>query len=323
MAASDSEKARAVVKGFFQSQPGKAEWPGDPEEACIKHSNFLKIWLPMGLSKPKSREAWKGAFPKMSQGDMNAMISGVAEARKWLGRKQRNLKTGDRTHPIIRDLMGSLEASNGSSPTGKGRRSTSPKGQAGSNSSPKGPESQEQSQEQGSLAWRCPILLAEEEEPAMAVDVEIVSVTSTAVTASSKGVVPAQVLVKKKPAMATKAAEAKEPAQGRNKVVKRPDSLKKVWHETLSHGLVKITKAAEKAYIVFKASDGKEKSLVNVHVKKGERQARIMAILLEKLQTEEVDKETLVKFKNWLLSRESEGEGEPAKAEGEPAKAED
>ncbi|OLQ09168.1 hypothetical protein AK812_SmicGene7327 [Symbiodinium microadriaticum] len=47
-----------------------------------------------------------------------------------------------------------------------------------------------------------------------------------------------------------------------------------------------------------------------------------MAILLEKLQTEEVDKETLVKFKNWLLSRESEGEGEPAKAEGEPAKAE-
>ena len=116
MAASDSEKARAVVKGFFQSQPGKAEWPGDPEEACIKHSSFLKLWLPMGLSKPKSREAWKGAFPKMSQGDMNAMISGVAEARKWLGRKQRNLKTGDRTHPIIRDLMGSLEASNGSSP---------------------------------------------------------------------------------------------------------------------------------------------------------------------------------------------------------------
>ena len=62
MAASDSEKARAVVKGFFQSQPGKAEWPGDPEEACIKHSSFLKLWLPMGLSKPKSREAWKGAF---------------------------------------------------------------------------------------------------------------------------------------------------------------------------------------------------------------------------------------------------------------------
>ena len=130
MAASDSEKARAVLKGFFQSQPGKADWPADPEEACIKHASFLKLWWQMALSKPKSREAWKGAFPKMSPGDMNAMISGVAEARKWLGRKQRNLKTGDRTHPIIRDLMKSLEASNGSSPKGQGRRSTSPKATA-------------------------------------------------------------------------------------------------------------------------------------------------------------------------------------------------
>ena len=157
----------------------------------------------------------------------------------------------------------------------------------------------------------------------MAVDVEIVSVTSTAVTASSKGVVPAQVLVKKKPAMATKAAEAKEPAQGRNKVVKRPDSLKKVWHETLSHGLVKITKAAEKAYIVFKASDGKEKSLVNVHVKKGERQARNHGNPLGKAADRRGRQGKLLSSsRNWLLSRESEGEGEPAKAEGEPAKAE-
>ena len=160
MAASDSEKARAVVKGFFQSQPGKADWPGDPEEACIKHSNFLKLWLPMGLSKPKSREAWEGAFPKMSPGDMNAIIGGVAEARKWLGRKQRNLKTGDRTHPIISDGVPGGQQWQQSDRKGPKEHQSERTGRKQQQPSPKGPESQEQSQEQGSLPWRCPILLA-------------------------------------------------------------------------------------------------------------------------------------------------------------------
>ena len=36
-AASDSrEQGRAILKGIFQKQPVKADWPSDPEEACIK-----------------------------------------------------------------------------------------------------------------------------------------------------------------------------------------------------------------------------------------------------------------------------------------------
>lgn len=353
------QQGKAVLKGFFARQPAKADWPADPEEACIKHASFLKLWCPMGFSKPQSREAWKGAFPKMAAGDINAMLQGTAEARKWLGRKWRNLKTGDRTHPIIKDLLHSLNNEQGTNNVNspKGRPSTSsPKGRP-SLDQPGKPESSlrdepetaaEESQSSSlrrlnTKTSRCPILVAEA-EPAMAVmDVEVVSVTSTALTASSKGVLSAGVL--KKPATAAKkaakakaanskkAAEAKEPAKGK-KVLKSPGSLKKVWHETVSHGLVKVTRASEKAYITYKASDGKEKSLVNVHVKKGDRQARIMAILLEKLQTEEVDKETLVKYKTWLLGRELDAqpaeaeEGEPAMAdeaevlEGEPAKAE-
>ena len=116
-----------------------------------------------------------------------------------------------------------------------------------------------------------------------------------------------------KPAMAKS-----QPAKGKSpKVLQRPSSLKKVWHETKSHGLVKVTAATDKAYITFKASDGKERSLVNVAVAKGPRQARIMACLLEKLQTEEVDKQALVEYKNSLLAQEEE----PAKAEDEPEPA--
>ena len=156
--------------------------------------------------------------------------------------------------------------------------------------------------------------------------------SSTAVTASSKGVVAAKALLQKKPAMAKKAAKAKQPAKGKDKVLKKPSlkkaipadgSLKKVWHETISHGLVKVTKASAKAYITFKASDGKETSLVNVNLKRGEQQSRVMDMLLQKLQTEEVDKDSLKKFKEDLIRREREGE--PAKAEAaeeEPAKAE-
>ena len=79
-AASDSrEQGRAILKGIFQKQPVKADWPSDPEEACIKHSAFLKLWCPMGFSKPQSRAAWKGAFPRLADGDM-----------KWGGRVHRN-----------------------------------------------------------------------------------------------------------------------------------------------------------------------------------------------------------------------------------------
>ena len=87
-AASDSrEQGRAILKGIFQKQP-----VSDPEEACVKHSAFLKLWCPMGFSKPQSRAAWKGAFPRLADGDMNAMINGGAEARKWLSRKHRKPK---------------------------------------------------------------------------------------------------------------------------------------------------------------------------------------------------------------------------------------
>ena len=49
---------------------------------------------PLGYTNP----AWKGAF----------FINGQNEARKWLGRKGRNMKTEDRTHPMIKDLLQAL-----------------------------------------------------------------------------------------------------------------------------------------------------------------------------------------------------------------------
>ena len=37
-----AEKAAALVKPFFP-HPSPKEWPANPEEACIKHSHFLKL----------------------------------------------------------------------------------------------------------------------------------------------------------------------------------------------------------------------------------------------------------------------------------------
>ena len=194
---------QALLKGFFARQPGHGDWPIDPEEACIKHAAFLKLWVPMGYTKPQARAAWKGAFPKMPASDVNALITGTVEARKWLRRKQSNMKTGGKTHPIIKDLLKSLYGKNIAEPGS----SASPKGHieksASSSASPKGqePTAKADSQESASSLRRlstktCPIMIAEPEtaECPQARGLEILSVSSAALTtaASSQGVVAAQ-----------------------------------------------------------------------------------------------------------------------------------
>ena len=91
----------AVIKGFFTNTCSAIDWPQDPEDACIKHAEFLKVWIPYSFSEPDAREAWKEALPRMSRTNRNAIVNSIAEAREWLGKTWKNLKTGEK-HPILK-----------------------------------------------------------------------------------------------------------------------------------------------------------------------------------------------------------------------------
>ena len=78
-----AEKAAALVKAFFPN-PSPKEWPANPEEACIKHSHFLKLWLVEKLNKKTARNAWKTACNgKLTIAEINSILNCIAEIRHF------------------------------------------------------------------------------------------------------------------------------------------------------------------------------------------------------------------------------------------------
>ena len=56
----------ALVKGFVPNC-GPDDFLADPENACLRHAGFLKLWLQKkSLSKPDERKAFLKACPKLS-----------------------------------------------------------------------------------------------------------------------------------------------------------------------------------------------------------------------------------------------------------------
>ena len=88
--------------------------------------------MPYAFNKPDAKEAWKEAFPSMPAAARDGIVNKCGEARKWLGRKWRNMKTGEKKHRMVKELMASLfkeettpkrniykEPAKGSSPSAK------------------------------------------------------------------------------------------------------------------------------------------------------------------------------------------------------------
>ena len=66
--------------------------------------------------------------------------------------------------------------------------------------------------------------------------------------------------------------------------------------------MVKATMASQKAYIVTTLENGKESCLVSINVAKGEKQASIVAKLMDQLvHDSSLSKAKLVDLKNQLL----------------------
>ena len=299
----------ALIKGCFPTRCSASDWPEGPEEACIKHAEFLRLWMPYAFNKPDAREAWKEAFPSMPAAARDGIVNKCGEARKWLGRKWRNMKTGEKTHPKVKELMASVfkeettpkrsickEPAKGSSPSAKPAEAMAKQLPVA--------EGEEKPEEactptKGLRSKTSPVICMVMREDVDCNEAEEV----LSVSSASVGVVPVQVLISNdQPATGMKkpAAGMKKPVAGKA-TLKRPASLKQAWKQSVSHGMVKATLATQKAYIVCKGEDGKERSLVNIALAKGDRQASIVAQLMLKLENEPMTKEQLVELKNNLL----------------------
>ena len=80
--------------------------------------------------------------------------------------------------------------------------------------------------------------------------------------------------------------------------------MKQSWLESGSFGLVKATKATEKAYIQAKENaESKAYCLVNISLGKGSDQDSVMEAMLAEARKEGQTKAQLVEFKNTLMKK--------------------
>ena len=272
-----AEKAAALVKAFFPN-PSPKEWPANPEEACIKHSHFLKLWLVEKLNKKTARNAWKTACNgKLTIAKINSILNCIAEIRHFALRKWRNMKTGEKTHPSVLEVMATMR---GQQP-GKGT-----------------PDEKAWTPTKRLKSKAGPILMIAAEKLSGVEEDEVLSVSSNSGTAVSS-VLCAEQLVKagavmKKPATGNCTPGSLQKAAG-PKNFKRPASLQKaVWEQSASLGMVKTTMASQKAYVVTKLENGKESCLVNINVAKGE-------LMDQLVHDSSLSKAKLVDLKNQLL----------------------
>ena len=103
-----AEKAAALVKALFPHPSPKGR-PANPEEACVTHSHFLKLWLVERLNKKTATSAWKtDCNGKLTVAEINLILNCIAEIRHFPLRKWRNMKTGENTHPSVLEVMATM-----------------------------------------------------------------------------------------------------------------------------------------------------------------------------------------------------------------------
>ena len=102
------KQAAAILKGFPLALDAGA-WPADHEEACRRQAHFLEVWFQRpALSKPMTRQAIKEAQPRASEAERKTIANAIFDIRSFLGRKRRNMKTGEKTDPVLQRLMRAL-----------------------------------------------------------------------------------------------------------------------------------------------------------------------------------------------------------------------
>ena len=95
----------AIIKGSF-STCSTGDFPADCEEACKRLVSFLALWFPTTNNKKSDeRQAFKQACGRLKSEEINAIVNNLHSYKSWLLRKHRNLKTGEKTDPVIKSLL--------------------------------------------------------------------------------------------------------------------------------------------------------------------------------------------------------------------------
>eukprot|EP00435_Cladocopium_sp_Y103_P034758 s1151_g9.t1 len=95
----------AIIKGSLPTCT-PADFPVDCEEACKRLVSFLTLWFPTtNNKKTDERKAFKQACGRLKAEEITTIVNALHSYKSWLLRKQRNLKTGEKTDPVIKSLL--------------------------------------------------------------------------------------------------------------------------------------------------------------------------------------------------------------------------
>ena len=306
----DEDARVAVLKGCVTEAQARA-WPLDPQVACQGYASFVKQYLSMGEhTKPETKAALKIAFPSLTEADSKKLLNGFNDVKNFLKKKWKNLKSGEKTDPILLSLMKALfqkeELDSPAQVAGKpaeGCASSSKPASCGE--VPKLPvkaglviASIPTSQESEDVTDVLSISSVSEVPASQLLKAAQVYKRPSAGSASPASKRPATKIGKAKPAKASSSSTL-QPAKARPALV---IADKNVWTPSLSFGYLKGTYASEKAYIVYKPEKAdKPICLVNVALPRGEAQTEVMKKLLEMASQASLTKADVVTFKNNLL----------------------
>ena len=329
----------AIIRGTLGKDLKVEDFPADPETACKRQHSFLALWYQCtSMKKPDEKKAFSLACPSLNSSECKQIVNSLHEYKSFLHRKKRNLKTGEKTDAVFKALFRAIchERSEAQSlkKAGSGSQSpiklekrlrvkTSPQflkkcdkpAEAATSSNADAASSKRNgggiffdwgnavnASQSSQPAEASSNAMDSEQEPAEAESVFSISSEDVIGAADMDteeeeempacGKKPASNTVKKKPGMKTPATRS----------MKKPATGSPAWEVSPSFGLVKATKASEKAYLQAKNDSAtKPYCLVNIGIPKGEKQNKIVAALLEKCKEEGWDKSKLVDYKNGLL----------------------
>ena len=325
----NSEEAVAIIKAYPQCIDPQS-WSADPEQACIRHMQFLTAFLQKERKKAEIKNLFLQANKRLSASEGKLIANCVVEVKKWLVKKWKNLKSGQKTQPAILALMHSLFGPKPGQSHGNANAKPA-QGNAKKNDcdedkgikrrhSFKSPPEKKQSpiivkeleDEQHASPASCPASCLEisSEEKASATEslgkasASYASVVAPEEIAAAK---PFKGPVMKKPETKTKKKQNKK---GRKACTRQKPAAVQVggpgtWKASVSFGWLKPTMAKDKAYIQARTDkQSKVYCLVNVALPKGPEQSKVMEALMGMAQTKQgLDKAELVKHKNGLLKK--------------------
>ena len=103
------KRMAALIKGSVPDCTA-ADFPADPEEACKRLHVFLSVWFPATNNKKEDeRKAFSEACNRLKLAEVRQIVNSLHSYKTWLLRKQRNLKTGEKTDAVIRSLFAALQ----------------------------------------------------------------------------------------------------------------------------------------------------------------------------------------------------------------------